>query len=116
MVAEFETEHTSMVTLYIASVEEAYTVNDMAACNVTYSMHMLMGASCASELGQAAGYELVDAIVQVCRWIFWCDCKLSIILKVSLLSQLSHLECGANVGINIFCQHQINANCSGKVS
>lgn len=35
MVAEFETEHASMVTLYIASVEDAYTVNDMAVCDVT---------------------------------------------------------------------------------
>ena len=35
MVAEFETEHPSTVTLHIASVEEVYTVNDMAVCDVS---------------------------------------------------------------------------------
>ena len=60
MVAEFETEHPSTVTLHIASVEEVYTVNDMAVCDV--SMHILNGASCTAELGQAVGYVLVDAI------------------------------------------------------
>lgn len=36
---------------------------------VTSLVHMLIGASCTSELGQAVGYELVDAIVWVHRWI-----------------------------------------------